>query len=404
MYLTAIDIGSCQTKALVAEVGKRNKLHLLDVFVFPSSGIRKGEIIDAQELTHTLSDLFSEIRKTNKSALKNIFVNLGGKNIKIQNSRGIVAVSHADNEIYPDDVERAIKASQAINLSSNRKILHTIIQEFIVDGVDQIRNPVGMSGSRLEVNSLVIDAFGPNMADVNKSVEIAGGKISDIVYNPIASAYSVLNKTQKELGSVLIDIGFGSTSMAVFEEDKLIAAKIFPIGSSNITNDLAIALKSSIEAAERIKVAYGHSFSKDVSAKDKIDLANIDENLKTIVSKKYIAEIIEVRLAEILELVHNELKSIGKTQLPAGAVLCGGGSKLDGIIGLARHELKLPAHFVNCELSVFDSANQDVVSRLEDPEFALVLGLLIYGLGENRIHGQIGERNIFSKIFRSFLP
>lgn len=404
MYLTAIDIGSNQVKALVAEMGKRDKLHLIEVFVFPSAGVRKGEISDAQELTHVLSNLFFEIRKINKSALKNIFINLGGKNIKIQNSRGIVAVSHADNEIYPDDIERVIKASQAVNLSSNRKILHTVIQEFIVDGVDQIRNPVGMSGARLEVNSLIVDAFGPNIADLHKSVEIAGGKISDIVFSPLASAHAVLNKTQKELGSVLIDIGFGTTGMAIFEEDKLVAAKVFPIGSSNITNDLAIALKSSIETADRIKTSYGHAFSRDVSAKDKIDLNEIDESLNAIISRKYISEIVEVRLAEIFELVHNELKSLGKTQLPAGAVLCGGGAKIDGIINLAKHELKLPVRFASCDLNVFDSANQDVVSKIEDPEFALPLGLVIYGYNQNLKPESSGKIRLMAKILRNFLP
>ena len=379
MFITALDLGSSQIKVLVAEISKNNKLRLVDVFVFPSAGIRKGEIADIQEATQVLSNVFSEVRKINKSALKNIFVNLGGKNVKIQNSRGIVAVSRADNEIYSDDAERAIKASQAINISANRKIIHTIIQEFIVDGVDQIKNPVGMSGARLEVNSLIIDAFAPTYNDLCKSVEIAGGKIADVVYSPLASPYAVLSKNHKELGVVLIDIGFSTTSMSVFEEDKLIGAKVFPIGSSNITNDLAIALKSSIDTAERLKISYGSAFSRDVSAKEKIDLHEVDESLKSIVSKKYIAEIIEVRLAEIFELIHNELKLLGKNQLPSGAVLCGGGVKIDGIVDLAKHELKLPVHMANCEFDLFDSASQDVASKIEDLEFALPLGLLVYG-------------------------
>lgn len=381
MYVTALDLGSSQIKALVAEIGKHGKLHLIDVFSFPSFGIRKGEVVDSQEATKAVSKVLCEIRNISKGALKNIYVNLGGKNVRLQNSRGIVAVSRADSEIYSDDVDRVIKASQAVSLSANRKIVHTIISEFIVDGVDQIKNPVGMNGARLEVNSLIVDAFTPNLNDLFKSVEISGGKATEIVYSPVAAAEAVLNRTHKELGSVLIDIGFGTTSMAVFEEDKLIAAKVFPLGSSNITNDLAIALKSSIDAAERVKISYGHAFARDVSSKEKIDLHELDEKLKAVITRKFISEIIEVRLAEIFELIHNELKLLGKTQLPAGAVLCGGGAKINGIVDLAKHELKLPVHMASPELGIFDSANQDIVSKLDDLEMALSLGLLIHGCG-----------------------
>lgn len=404
MYITALDLGSSKIKVLVAEIGK-GELKLIDAMAFPSVGIRKGEVCDVQDVVKNLSKIFEEIRKINKSAVKNIFVNLGGKNVKFQNSRGIIAVSHADNEIYQDDVDRVIKASQAINISANRKILHTIIQEFVVDGVDQIKNPIGMSGTRLEVSSLIIDAFNPVLNDLNKSIDIAGGEITEVVYSPIADSASVLNKTYKELGSVLIDIGFGTTSMAVFEEDNLIAAKVFPLGSSNITNDLAIALKASIDTAEKIKTTHGHAFSREVSAKEKIDLSELDENLKAIVSKKYISEIIEVRLAEIFELIHNELKSIGKTQLPAGVILCGGGSKLDGVMELAKHELKLPVHMGNYDLSLFNNESEDIISKVDDMEFSLVLGLLNYGCGQYMEKNPRWEKNGFiSKIFRSLMP
>ncbi len=402
MYITALDFGSSQIKILVAELGKDNKLSLLEVLKFPSAGMRKGEVVDVQEATQALSGPFSEIRKINKGVLKNIFVNIGGKNVKIQNSKGFVAVSRADNEIYQDDIERAIKASQAVNLPSNRKVFHTIIQEYVVDGVDQIKNPLGMNGTRLEVNSLIVDAFSPTMNDLVKSVEIAGGKITEFIYAPLAASNAALTKTHKELGAVLIDIGFGTTGFAVFEENKLITAKVFPIGSSNITNDLAIALKSSIGTAEKLKISYGHAFSKDVSSKEKINLQEIDESLKSIVSRKYISEIIEARLAEIFELIHNELKLLGKTQLPAGAVLCGAGAKLEGIVDLAKHDLKLPAHLVNYELDLFGSSSEGQTLKVDDPEFALALGLLNYGSGQ--FSENTASKGFISKIFSNLMP
>lgn len=409
MYLTSLDIGSSQIKVAVAELGNDKKLSLVEVFKFPSHGVRKGEVVDAQELTAALMPYFNELKKINKETIKNIFVNIGGKNIKMQNSRGIVAVSRADNEIYQDDVDRVVKASQAINLPPNRKIIHTIIREYIIDGEEQIQSPLGMNGTRLEVNSFIVDAFLPVISDLSKAIMNAGGGVADFIYNPLASASSVLSKTHKELGAVLIDIGFGTTSMCVFEEGKLITAKVFPIGSSNITNDLAIAFKSSVEVAEKIKLSYGHAYSRDVSVKDKINLAEFDKNLRNIVSKKFVSEIVESRVAEIFELVHNELKSLGKIQLPAGVVLCGGGAQIEGITDLAKLELKLPAHLANCELNIFDATSQDLVSKLENPDFAAVTGLLSYGYGqlgaEERVSNWLSDKKgLIARVLKNLIP
>jgi len=402
MYLTAVDLGSSQIKALVTVLDKENRLTLVEVFKSPSRGMRKGEIVDFNEALKALSALFLEIRKISKDALKNIFINVGGKNIHLQGSRGIVAVSRADNEIYQEDVDRVIKASQAINLPDNRMILHTIVSEFIVNGMDQIQNPIGMVGNRLEVNSLIIDAFSPIVNDINSCVNSAGGNVGGLVYGPLASSRAVLNKIHRELGAAMIDIGFGTTSLAVFEEDKLIQAKVFPVGAGNITNDLAIQLKSSIDVAEKIKISFGHAEASEVSSRDKVDMSEFDPDLKAEVSRRYISEIIEARLAEIFEMVNNELKSIGKTKLPAGAILCGGGSKIPGIVNLARHELKLPVHFGALDQSNFNAASADLISRIEDPEFSLAAGLVLWG------YDQIAKEEIkkgkFYKILKYFLP
>lgn len=407
MYLTALDLGSSQIKILVAETSKDNKLSLIDILKFPSSGIRKGEVVDVQEVSQAVAKALNEVKRIDKSAVKNIFANISGKNINIQSSRGIVAVSRADNEIYQDDVDRAVKASQAVNLSSNRKIIHTIIQEYIIDGEEQVQSPLGMSGTRLEVNSLIADAFSPVVNDLTRSVEMAGGKIAETVYNPLAISSAVLTKTHKELGVVLIDIGFGTTSAAIFEENKLIGAKVFPIGASNITNDLAIALKSSIPTAEKIKLSYGHALCKEISLKDKVDLSEVDKTLKSIISRKFICEIVEVRLAEIFELVHNELKSLGKTQLPGGAVLTGGGAKMSGIVDLAKQELRLPAHLAHAETDIFDATTRDLSVRLEDLEFSSALGLLYFGSSQYLEAGSgwmSDKKDIFSKILKNLMP
>ncbi len=409
MYLTAIDIGSSKIRVIAAQTDKNNKLAILDVFRAPSHGIRKGEIVDVQELTNVLSPIFNELRKISKETIRNIFVNINGKNINLHFSRGIVAVSRADNEIYQDDVDRVVKASQAVNLSPNRKIVHTIIREFIIDGAEQAQAPLGMNGSRLEVSSFIVEAFAPVYNDLVKAISLSGGTVSEIVYNPLAVSFSCLTKTHKELGAVLIDIGFGATGMTIFGDGRLLGAKVFPIGSSNITNDLAIALKSSIETAERIKLSFGSAFSREVSAKDKINLSEIDKNLKSVVSRKFIAEIIESRLAEIFELVNNELRDLGKPELPAGIILAGGGAKIEGLTDLARQEFKLPAHLANCETDIFSSSSQNLLSKIEDLEFSAATGLLAYGFNQVEKGSSVSDwfsdkSGALAKVLKNMMP
>ncbi len=272
MYITALDLGSSQIRAIVAEVKKEGQLAIFGVFKIFSAGIRKGEIVDMEETTEALRKTFLKIKEIDKAAIKNIFVNVGGVGVKCQTSRGIVAVSRADNEISQDDIDRVIKASQAIKLLPNRMIIHTLAKEFVIDGISDIREPLAMTGTRLEVNSLIIDASSPNVKNIINCVESLGGKIGGLIYNPLSGGRSVLTKAQKDLGAVLIDIGSGTTSMSVYEEGKLLHAAAFPVGSGNITNDLAIGLKCSVKAAELIKILFGTALSRDVSSKEKISL------------------------------------------------------------------------------------------------------------------------------------
>lgn len=411
MYITALDLGSSQIKVLIAQTEKDGKTSLVSAFKTPSAGLRKGEIITFEEALHILRNIFHEIRQIDKAALKNIFVNVGGVNLKLQNSRGIVAVSRGDNEIYSEDVERAIKASQAINLGPNRLILHTITKEFIVDGINDIIDPLGMVGNRLEVNSLIIDAFKPPVNNLVKAIEASGGKIGGLIYNPLACGRSVLSKNQKELGVAVIDIGFGTTSLAVYEEGKLISAAVFPLGASNITNDLAIGLRCPVKTAEALKISCGAARAKEVPNREKIELHQIDNTLSSIVNRRFISEIIEIRLAEIFELINNELKALGKSgQLPAGAVITGGGSKLSGISELAKQELKLPIQLGSPVLSELELFSDELRQQVEEPDFSASSGLLLLGLEQttakqngNWLPSKGGFFGL-KKIFSHFLP
>ncbi len=407
MYITTLDIGSSQIKTLTAEARKDGKLALVGVFKTPSEGIRKGEIVSIEDATRSINSALAEIRHFNKAALKNIFVNIGGSNVKIHNSRGIIAVSRADNEISQDDIDRVMKASQAINLSPNRMILHTLAREFIIDNINDIKEPLGMIGTRLEVNTLIIDAFTPVIKNLIKCIETVGGSLGGLIYGPLAASRSVLTKNQKDLGVVLIDIGFGTTGMAVYEEGNLLNASVFPVGTGNITNDLAIGLKCSIETAEKIKLSFGSALAREISSKEKIDIGQIDESVKSSPSRKFISEIIEIRLAEIFEFVNNELKLIGKAgQLPAGVVLCGSGAKMPGIIELAKRELKLPVQIGVPETNELELTNAEFGSQIEDPEFATAVGLLFWGNNQIIKNGNWLPIKKFSlkNIFKYFKP
>jgi cell division protein FtsA len=403
-YITGLDIGASNIKAVVGQVNEDGRISVLRVFKSPSAGIRKGMIDDFSEVTKSLSHIFNEIKNFSRHAVKNIYVNIESADIHTQFSRGIVAVSRADLEIHKDDIDRAVQASQSVKLAANRTVLHAIIKEFIVDGIGDIRDPLGMIGNRLEVNSLIIDVFDPAIKNLTKCVESAGGIVSGLIFSPLASARSVLSKNQKDLGVVLVDIGFSTTGICVYEENKLIHAAVLPVGSGNITNDLAIVLKTSVTAAEAVKLSFGTALAKEVSGKEIIDLRKIDSNAKNTTTKKRVAEIIETRLAEIFEFVNDELEGIDKAgQLPAGVVLVGGGSKIANIVDLAKRELKLPAQIGIPETTSLEIASGEINLQVEDPELSCATGLMIWGSEKSFTRGE-DLKGWFGKIINSLKP
>ncbi len=392
-------------KAVVGELKNDGQLSVVKILKTPSGGMRKGNIDDLSELTRSLNMMFGEIKKISRNAARDIFVNVGGADTRVQSSRGIVAVSRADYEIHQDDVDRAVQASQAINLPPNRMVLHAITREFIVDNVGDIRDPLGMIGNRLEVNSLIIDAFSPYVKNLTKCVEMAGSTVGGLIFSPLASARAVLSKNQKDLGVALIDIGFGTTSLCVYEENKLIHAAVFPVGSGNITNDLAIGLKTSVDAAEAVKLTFGSASPKGISGRENIDLKKIDPNARNNVSRRFIADIIEVRLAEIFEFVNNELKLINKSgKLPVGAILVGGGSKMPGLVDLAKDELGLPAQVGIPDVSALDMPNGELSLQAEDPEFSSAIGLILWGRDRMFTEESGGGIGWMKKLFNNLLP
>ncbi len=397
-FITGLDIGTHTLKAAVAEnINGKPVVRL--VLKEPAQGVRRGVIVDLAEASHPINKIIGEIKKFSRAAAKNIYVNIGTQQIRSQASKGIVAVSRADTEIYPDDVERAVKASQAVNLGPNRTIIHTVTREFIVDGVGDIMEPLGLSGSRLEVNSLIIDAFAPHVKNIVRAVELAGGEVGGLVLTPLVAVRSALSKRQKDLGVVVLDIGAGTTGMSVYEENKLIGVAKFPVGGASVSNDLALGLKIPVPAAENLKLNYGYALSREVGNKESADLHKFLPEADHPISRKFIAEIIQARLEEIFDFVNAELRLIGKQgKLPGGVVLVGGGSKMPGLTELAKQELKLTSQIGVALEDEWKVEHEGFSEYLEDPEFVNALGLALWGVdGEGWRPGGFSIKNIFAK-------
>lgn len=383
--ITGLDIGSSQIKGIVAEQKKDGSLFVVSAFKQQMQGLRRGMVVDLEDATQTLRDLILDLQKISKKATRNIYVNVNNEHIRARHSRGIVAVARADQEIQQDDVNRVLDASKAVKLLPNRMIIHNIIREYFVDDIGEIYNPIGMMGNRLEVSTVMVEAFAPQVNLIVKTLERVGAEVGGLIFSPFAASRAALSKRQKDLGAMLIDFGFGTTSMIVYEENKVSYARSLPIGMGYVTNDIAVGLRTSIEAAEKLKLSCSFALSKDVSRKETIQLAEYDATSVSEISKRLISEIVEIRLVEILDLIHNELKSLNKNiQLPSGVILTGGGAKINGIAELVKQELKLPAQVGYPDLGNFEIVNPTYENLINDTEFATAVGLVLFGHSESK--------------------
>ncbi len=378
--ITGLDVGSAQMKCVVAERRRDGNLSLLSVTKLPSAGVRKGVFVDVEAATSVLRDLALDLKKISRKATQNVFVSMNTEHMRPRSSRGIAVVARADQEIQDDDVDRVNQASQAVKLAPNYLALHNIIREYFVDEVGDILDPRGMTGNRLEVSTLILETFAPQVNLLLKTLGRVGFRVAGPIFNPLASAEAILSKRQKDLGVLLVDFGFGTTSLVAYEESKVVHARSIPVGSGYITNDIAIGLKTSVDVAEKLKVAFGSAISREVSRRDTVNLTDVDASAEGEVSRRFLAEIIEVRLAETLGFVQEELKTVGRDiQLPGGVVITGGGAKLANITDLVKQELKLPVQLGFPNVGIFDIMNPAHEELLDDTEFSTAVGLVLWG-------------------------
>lgn len=397
---------------------------LLAVVQENSSGIRKGVVVSPEKVAERIRFALEKASSTINQRIKEVIINIGGSHLFITTSRGVVAVSRADQQISQEDIERVIAAAQAFSLPSNKEILEVVPKEFIVDGEGKIKDALGMKGIRLEAEILAICGFSPYLKNLTSALSLAEVDILDIVPSALASSRTVLTARQKELGVAVLDIGAWTTNMAVFEEGELIHLAIFPIGSSHITNDIAIGLQTDIDLAERIKREDGSCLyqRKKKGGPDKIEVlppefsedqegeGEEDEAAKKarekekrknalVFPRKFLIEIIEARVSEIFDEGQKELKKIGKVKLlPAGIILTGGGAKLPEIDSFAKKEFKLP-----CQIGF----PKGITGLAKDTSLATVCGLLLQGLdleAESRTTEGNGLLSKMRRMFRIFVP
>lgn len=373
--VVGIDIGTSNVRTIIAQQSRSDEMpRVIGVSSIPSLGIRRGVITDVEDIAKVINESVEYAERMAGIQVKRAILNIGGCDIGFQQSKGVIAIGRADGEVCEDDINRVISEAQVIPIPMNREIVHVIARKYRLDDQDNIKDPLGMKGVRLEVDALVIESSSSHVKNISKGAYQASIEIDDLVLEPLACAKAVLTKKQKELGVVLINIGGGTTSLAVYEEGDLVHTAILPLGAGHITNDIAIGLRTSIDVAEKIKLEYGTAVSADVNKKEGIDLSQIDSQEEGVVSRHHVSEIIEARLEEILSLVQRELKAIGKAGLlPSGAVLVGGGAKLTHAADLAKEVLGLPIQIG------FPQGFGGILDKVDDPSFATAAGLVLWG-------------------------
>lgn len=419
--ISGIELGSSKIATVIAQVGSDavssdKIINVVGVASVESKGIKKGQIVNIEEAVEAS---IASIEAAERMAGYNIdqaFVALGGASVSSQNSHGVVAVSNPEGEIGYEDVDRVIEAASAVSLPSSRELIHVLPRDYIVDGESGIKDPVGMSGVRLEVETHLITGSGASVKNLKKAMNEIGVNIVELVYTGFAAGEAVLTSTEKELGCVLIDIGGGTTSVAVYVDGSLSMSMVLPVGAKNVTNDLAIGMRISLESAEKIKIALSQDDKKAKKTKkeDSSDEFNLEElGISEIrkVSRKTLSEgIIRPRLNEIFTMVRLALERENlSTRVPAGAILTGGGSETVGIIDSAKRMLALPVRV---------GKPNGVTGLIDDiivPSFATDVGLIIYGAERENVESltsnikrfKLPSIGIFGKIvgtIRDLLP
>jgi len=395
--LVGVDIGSSKIVSLIGYKTGEDTFDIIGKGEVKCDSMRKGVIVEVEEAISALSESLEQAERMSGLPIDNAVLSITGSHISSANSKGVIAVSRPDGEISEEDLDRVIEAAKAISQPTNREIIHVVPCSYTVDGQEGIKNPIGMTGIRLEVDTHVIAGSSPALKNLSKTASQAGLNVADMVFGGLADSNLMLSQKDKDIGVVLADIGGESTDVIVFEEGDIIHSTVIPVGSNHITHDIAIGLKTSVDIADKVKLKYGTAETKKTIENEVIDLKEFDSKEDQTANKKYLAEIIEARTSELLNLIREELKKIDRDgMLPAGLILTGGGAKLGGIINLAKEIVRLPAKVGTPQVEL-----TGLIDQIDDPKYSTALGLLIWaaekGGPESKMVDLTKVENIYSR-------
>jgi cell division protein FtsA len=375
MTLVAMDIGSSKICTLVGEADEAGVLRILGVGVVPARGIRRGVVVNIAEATDAIRASVERAERTSGYQIRRAIVGIAGPYVASVNSKGTASVLRGERGITPADVQRAVENARVIAIPHSREILHVLPRAFTVDGQEGIRDPIGMYGFRLEAEVHIVTAEVGPLANLRRCIESAQIEVEEFVLSPLASAEAVITEGEREMGVALVDIGAGTTDLAVFVEGSVAYTMVIPVGGQHITNDLAYGLHVPAPVAEEIKIRHGHALAAAIPAEEQITVQGFGDNGPVTFSRREMAEIIEARVQEIFQLVLGELRKSGYERLlPAGLVLCGGTARLPGIREVAREHTGMPVRIgMPWDLG-------GLAETLRSPAFATAVGLLRWGL------------------------
>lgn len=371
--ITGLDIGTSKVVALVGEVTADGTIEIIGIGRHPSRGLKRGVVVDIEATVNSIQRAVQEAELMAGCEVHTVFTGIAGSHIRSLNSHGIVAIR--DKEVTQADIERVIDAAKAVVIPADQKILHILPQEFMIDNQGSIREPVGMAGVRLETRVHVVTGSVSAAQNIAKCVRRCGLEVRDIILEQLASSHAVLTDDEKELGVCLVDIGGGTTDIAIFCEGAIQHTAVIPIAGDQVTNDIAMALRTPTKSAEAIKVNYGSAVSELANASQMIEVMSVNERPGRKISAKALSEVVSARYEELFLLVRNELRRSGFEDLiAAGVVLTGGASNVNNVIELAELSFEMPVRR-GCAQQI-----SGLTDACSDPSLATGVGLLLHGL------------------------
>ncbi len=394
--IVGLDLGTTKIACIIAEQDEeKGGVKIVGVGTAPSDGLRRGVVVNLEKTVRSIERAVEEAELMAGVKVDKVNAGIAGDHIRSINTRGVIAVSRPDNEITKKDMERVVDQARAVAIPIDREIIHVIPQEFIVDDQAGIKDPIGMSGVRLEADVHIVTGAVTSAQNIYKSVERAGLKVKDLVLQPLASSHAVLDQEEKELGVALIDIGGGTTDISIFFDGSIRHTSVIGLGGENVTNDIAIGLRTPRSQAEQIKTGHGCALTSMIDGSEKIKVPGVGGRDEREVSRGVLGAIVEPRLEEIFSLAHREIRKTDYADLlGAGVVVTGGTARMEGVAQLAEQVFDLPV-----KVGIPDGVG-GLTDSVKDPIHATGVGLVLYGYENRHERGLLGvsEANLFERL------